>query len=247
MKCTAIASTLTAIYVLLTGSAFAADLPKWWTTPSRDCAPVKTRTYTALFDPGPTPGLHIDYGTFQAWPLTPDQVKLGFVGKRAADNTFIIIPNSIKARLESWVRFTRKHGKKHEVCASRIVVTFDPDFSGESVDQLTQVVKSAEPSAKFVRPLMQGVQIEWALPFLGYLNRFDPGPTFPLGGVVLVWDLDKRNDRILDEFLKIAVPPVRLPGIVLFRELYTGLQLSMSLSISGPDLLSNRVDINVDK
>jgi hypothetical protein len=214
--------------------------------PSSTCAPVRTNTFMSLFDPVPVPGLGTEFGKFEAWPLTPEQARIGFVARRASDGAFLIIPNRVSARRQSWVRLTRGRGSNRQVCASRLVATFESDAEASDLQPLVAAIQMAEPSARFVRPIMQNVQVEFTVPFIGLLHRFDSRPTFPLGGVTLVWDIDRRNTRILEDFIRGAGPSVDLPGVIMMREMYTGLLFSISLTISGDNILQNQVNVSVD-
>jgi hypothetical protein len=211
----------------------------------KDCRPIRTNTFTPLFHPVPVPGLNTEFGKFEPWPLTPEQTKIGFVAKRTADSAYLVIPNSVHPRLIAWIKLVSRTRKKEVVCASRIVVTFESEADTSSLAPLVSAVRGADANAQFLRPIMQNVQVEWTVPFLGLLHRFDPRPTFPLGGVVMVWDIDRRNTQILEDFIQNAGPSADLPGIIMMREMYTGLLFSISLALSGERLLENRVVVPI--
>lgn len=207
------------------------------------CAPIRTNTFTPILDtPDKKSGTP---GNFDAWPLTPELAKIGFIARRP-DNTFLVIPNQLKAKDIGWVQLTRGTGSAERICASRIVAVFESEAESLEVKPLIDAIRSANGGAKFVRPLMQSVQIEWSIPFIGILHRFDPGPTFSLGGVVLVWDLDAKNTAILERFITNA-PAVNLPGVLMMKEQYTNLSISISLTLNGDRLMKSRQKVSTEK
>lgn len=209
------------------------------------CTPIRTNTFSPHFDPVPSIGLGSEFGKFESVALTPEQAKLGFLARRVSDSSFIVIPNRVNAQYVSWTQLYQVSGKKRELCATRIVVSFQSEGDAPEVSSLINVAKANDANARFVRPLLQNVQVEWTIPFVGSLARFDQGPTFPLGGVIAVWDLDAKNTRVLEQFIEKSGPSVDLPGVIMFHEMYTGLLFSISLSISGEELMKNRVAVDL--
>lgn len=211
---------------------------------SEQCNPLKTNTFMPLF------GEPIKYeksGGFEPFPLTPEQAKIGFLAWRAADGVYIVVPNKIAPTMISWVQLTTKKGNAQIVCASRVAIVFEVESATSDYSSLVQIAKANTPNARFVRPLMQNVQLEWTIPFIGLLNRYDPRPTFPLGGAMMVWDLDMQNTLVLERFIRNAGPSVTLPGVLMMREMQTGLTFSISLTIEGEKLLKSRYDVSVDR
>ncbi|WP_299817342.1 hypothetical protein [uncultured Jannaschia sp.] len=78
------------------------------------------------------------------------------------------------------------------------------------------------------------------------MSRYDPRPLFPLGGAIIVWDLDRTNTRILERFIADGGPSVDLPGALMFTELYTSLYFSISLSIDDDSLLENQFSVSIE-
>jgi hypothetical protein len=214
--------------------------------PTSACTPVRTNTFMPLFDPVPVPGLNTEFSKFESWPLTTEQAKLGFVAKRSSDGAFLVIPNRVEAKFLSWTKLVRTKDKQRGVCASRIVATFQGESDAADLRPLIEAIKAVEPKAKFVRPIMQDVQVEFTIPFLGLMHRFDPKPTFPLGGLVVVWDIDRNNTRILEDFIKKSGPSVDLPGVILMKEMYTGLFFSIAITMSGEKLIENQIEVPAD-
>src|SRR4051812_20300315 len=70
-------------------------VPKYAT---KECRPVRTNTFSPLFDPPPVPGMNTEFGKFESWALTPEQAKLGFVARRASDNAYLVIPNDVQPK-----------------------------------------------------------------------------------------------------------------------------------------------------
>lgn len=210
---------------------------------SHSCPLDPVNLFAPMFDPVPVPGLNTELGTFEPWPLEPELASLGFVARRVSDGAFVVIPNELRATLLSWAKIVEPDG---EVCASRIVVVFEADGQSQAIAPLIQAIQDQEQTATFVRPIMQDIQVEFTIPFIGYMSRFDPRPTFPLGGTVVVWDLDRTNTRVLESFITDGGPSVDLPGALMFTELYTGLFLSISLSIDGDTLLGNQFTVAIE-
>lgn len=208
----------------------------------KTCAPVRTNTFSAILDVPATPPSVASQ--FDAYPLPPDMAKIGFVAKRA-DNTYIVIPNQLRTKQMGWLQLTRSSKGGTYICASRIIAVFEAESETPDVKPLFDLVKAANPNAKFVRPLMQSTQVEWTIPFVGVLNRFDPKPTFALGGLMVVWDLDAQNTAIVNRFIENA-PDVNIPGVLMMREHYSGLRFSIALNLNGKKLLSSAQAVSVD-
>lgn len=210
---------------------------------SRECDPFPINRYTTSFDPEKFPTLKVDPSTFSAVPLSEEDTKFGFVAKRETDHSYVVIPNKINMTLVSWVIFKKTKTKTHSTCASRLVATFQPDTESSDYSTLVKKIKSLDSQAAFLRPIIQDVKVEFPLPFIGYLRRFDPHPVYPLGGVLIVWDLDKENTTRLQEFMKNSKSPAEIPGIILFYELQTGLTFSTSISIDRDRLLESIIEM----
>ena len=206
------------------------------------CAPIRTNIFTPAFDKPERRSTAP--GNFDAWPLTPELAKIGFIARRP-DNTFLVIPNKINSKNLGWIQLTTGRGNSERICASRIVAVFESEADSQELKPLIEAVKLSSPNAKFVRPLMQSVQIEWAIPFVGVLHRFDPRPTFSLGGVVVVWDLDAKNTVILERFITNATS-VNIPGVLMMKEQYTNLSISISLTLNGDSLMKSRQKVSID-
>ncbi|WP_299817340.1 hypothetical protein [uncultured Jannaschia sp.] len=107
-----------------------------------------------MFDPVPVPGLNTEFGTFESWPLTPELASLGFVAHRASDGAFLVFPNRLSATMLSWSKLI---GPGDEVCASRVVAVFQSESESQTIAPLIEAIKLEEPSAEFIRPIMQDV------------------------------------------------------------------------------------------
>ncbi|MCB1387675.1 MAG: hypothetical protein KDK12_00735 [Rhodobacteraceae bacterium] len=210
---------------------------------SHSCPPDPVNLFAPMFDPVPVPGLNTELGTFEPWPLEPELAALGFVARRVSDGAFVVIPNELTATLLSWAKISEPDG---EVCASRIVAVFESEGQSQAIAPLIEAIRDQEQAATFVRPIMQDVQVEFTIPFIGYMSRFDPRPTFPLGGTIVVWDLDRTNTLVLERFITDGGPSVDLPGALMFTELYTGLFFSILLSIDGDTLLENQFVVAIE-